>query len=91
VHEEVVELEKGDVCVFYTDGLTEARRGEEEFGYERLKDSAKELVHKSAAEGKKALLDKVTAFTAGQTLHDDLTLVILKWVGPDATVPTTRP
>jgi PAS domain S-box-containing protein len=38
VREVTLELESGDVLVAYTDGVTEARRGNEQFGDERLVD-----------------------------------------------------
>jgi serine phosphatase RsbU (regulator of sigma subunit) len=87
VREEMIQLQPGDLCLFYTDGLTEARNGEDEFGYERLMRCAANIVPYSAREAKDAVLEHVREFTAGQSLHDDLTLVVLKWCGTEATGP----
>ena len=81
IREERVQLQPGDVCVFYTDGLTEARNGEDEFGYERLIDCAKSLHGLSASAIKESILERVQTFARNQSLHDDLTLVVLTWRG----------
>jgi serine phosphatase RsbU (regulator of sigma subunit) len=83
VEEEMLQLSPGDVCVFYTDGLTEARNGEDEFGYTRLEEAMAGLRDKKASEIRELLLGEVRAFTNNQSLHDDLTLVVLKWWGPN--------
>ena len=83
MEEESVVLRPGDVCLFYTDGVTEARQGDEEFGYERLRDAAGAARHGSAHDIKTSILDAVRAFSTQHASHDDLTLVVLKWQGPD--------
>jgi len=74
-----LQLDPSDVCVFYTDGLTEARRGEEEFGYDRLLESIERLKEQDAPEIKNGILGEVKAFVGNETPHDDLTVVVLKW------------
>jgi len=73
-----VELEAGDILVLYSDGLTEARRGEEEFGPEGVRRVLEAQARKGAAEILRALLAGVQAFT-DQPL-DDVTVVVLKQV-----------
>ena len=83
IQEEVIDLRAGDVCVLYTDGVTEARCGVDEFGYERLKSAAREARERNAAGIKEAILDDVSRFTENRANDDDLTLVVLKWKGSD--------
>ena len=81
MEEEVIPLGVGDVCVFYTDGVTEARHGADEFGYERLLAVAEEARGRSADAILQNILGTVHKFTDGQPTHDDLTLVVVKWRG----------
>jgi phosphoserine phosphatase RsbU/P len=81
VQELTLRLLPGDVCILYTDGVTEARRGEEEFGYERLLAVARSSRHRDAAGIKEQILGAVRDFVDGQASHDDMTLVVLKWLG----------
>jgi serine phosphatase RsbU (regulator of sigma subunit) len=81
--EDVIDLHPGDVCVLYTDGVTEARRGADEFGYDRLMDVVRESRGLGAAGIKDAVLKTVSEFTEQRANEDDLTLVVLKWKGPD--------
>ncbi|HYM81493.1 MAG TPA: SpoIIE family protein phosphatase [Candidatus Limnocylindria bacterium] len=71
-----VELRSGDVAVLYTDGLTEARRGEELFGTEGLRAVLEQHAHRRAAHILEATLDAVRRF-ADRPL-DDLTVLVLK-------------
>src|SRR3954465_11878514 len=55
--EETAELHSGDAIVFYTDGVTEARRGSAQFGDGRLRDALSTCPGESAA----AIADAVEA------------------------------
>ena len=71
-----VDLEAGDIVVLYTDGLTEARQGEEMFGTERLAAALDQCAERRASDIVHALLQTVRAFS-DQPL-DDVTIVVLK-------------
>ena len=71
-----IDLEAGDIVVLYTDGLTEALRGEEMFGPERLAAALQQCSERRASDIVRSLLHAVQAFT-DQPL-DDLTVVVLK-------------
>jgi serine phosphatase RsbU (regulator of sigma subunit) len=75
-HDETVALAGGDVVVLYTDGLTEARRGEEMFGPERVREVLDAHAHERAGRIVDALIRRVRAF-ADRPL-DDLTVLVLK-------------
>jgi sigma-B regulation protein RsbU (phosphoserine phosphatase) len=77
--ERVVPLAAGDVVVFYTDGLTEARRADgEDYGRERLAERVRAVAGGTAAELGEQILSDVDAFLAGAARTDDLTLVVVK-------------
>lgn len=78
--EEHIELNVGDVVVFYTDGVIEAvDKHEAQFGYERLMDVARHSRQKSASEIKNDIFNAVNFFTNdGGAVRDDLTIVVLK-------------
>ncbi|HEY4644640.1 MAG TPA: SpoIIE family protein phosphatase [Bacteroidota bacterium] len=79
--EERFHLKTNDVCVFYTDGITEARNPEgEEFGYERLLQVARDARAEPAESIKQHVLDEVYRFLGNDVVEDDVTLVILKWL-----------
>jgi sigma-B regulation protein RsbU (phosphoserine phosphatase) len=68
----------GDSLILYTDGVTEAPRGIELFGAERLIDR----VMRGDCRGAELLdevLKDVAAFTGSSTHHDDVTLLTLDW------------
>jgi serine phosphatase RsbU (regulator of sigma subunit) len=82
MEEETVDLSPGDVCVLYTDGLTEARHGSDEFGYDRLQMLGTRIRSASALQGREEIIGAVRTFTGNQPNHDDLTVVVVKWHGP---------
>jgi serine phosphatase RsbU (regulator of sigma subunit) len=80
--EKKLRLKKGDVCLFYTDGITESRNeGGEEFGYERLVALAAEIRNQSAREIQDRILSEIRAYCGKTAFSDDLTLVVIKWLG----------
>lgn len=76
-----LQLDKGDVLVVYSDGLTEAENPEGEMlGEERVKS----VIHEYAPEGseylERKLLENIQVFTRGRSQTDDITLVIVERV-----------
>jgi len=80
--EREIKLKRGDICIFYTDGITEARNAEmEEFGYERLVQIARECRDCSADVMKDKILQSVRTFIGQGAYTDDVTLIVVKWLG----------
>jgi serine phosphatase RsbU (regulator of sigma subunit) len=71
-----VELDAGDIMVLYTDGLTEARRGDEMFGPERVREVLDAHAKDRASDIVAALIGAVQAFTDHPV--DDITVLVLK-------------
>ena len=70
----------GDVMVIYTDGIVEARDGEgNEYGEERLRQMLEACFYQSAEEINAHLRHDVQEFSRGQPLHDDQTLLVVKF------------
>jgi serine phosphatase RsbU (regulator of sigma subunit) len=77
-----LQLEPGDVIIYYTDGLTEAENRQGEFfGEERLKAAVLESVGLSAEELMNCLVSQVDDFVAGAPAHDDTTLCVVRYTG----------
>jgi serine phosphatase RsbU (regulator of sigma subunit) len=75
----VIHLDKGDILVVYSDGLTDAHNCQEEmFGEERLL----KLIHQEAPSGsgglERSLLRAVEEFTQGMPQTDDITFVVVE-------------
>jgi adenylate cyclase len=72
-------LDKGDILVVYSDGLTDAQNPQEElFGEERLL----QLIRQEAPSGsdalKRAFLEAIEGFTQGTPQTDDITFVVVE-------------
>jgi sigma-B regulation protein RsbU (phosphoserine phosphatase) len=72
-------LDKGDILVVYSDGLTDAQNQREEmFGEDRLLA----IVRREAPLGSRALertlLQAIEEFTLGMPPNDDITLVVVE-------------
>jgi serine phosphatase RsbU (regulator of sigma subunit)/anti-sigma regulatory factor (Ser/Thr protein kinase) len=75
--ETTVRLEPGDAVIFFTDGVTERRRGRELFGTERLKDAAVPLAGYSAD----VVAARLRAATIGFSVEeprDDIAILVLR-------------
>ena len=81
IEEKKIRMNSGDVCVFYTDGVTESRSPSgEEFGYERLMDVVSGHKEKTSEEIKEAIIQTVWNYTDAKGYHDDLTIFVVKWL-----------
>ncbi len=79
LEEQTLKYQKGDVFVFYTDGLTEARSIEnEEYGEERLCEAVQKYGHLDPEKMDEKIIDDIMDFLHGTKLQDDLTMIILK-------------
>jgi len=70
-------LRPGDALVFYTDGVTERRRGRDLFGPERLRDAAAPLAGYSADVVAARLRSAVIGFS-GDSPRDDIAILVLR-------------
>jgi serine phosphatase RsbU (regulator of sigma subunit) len=71
-----LDLGPGDAFVLYTDGVTDERRGDEEFGEERLHALLASLAGRSAGEIAEAVDSAVIDFRTGDPQDDTAVLVI---------------
>jgi serine phosphatase RsbU (regulator of sigma subunit) len=80
IRKETFKLSLGDSLIFVTDGVTEAR-GEDgdEFGYERLLETASRAGRASASELRDHLISAVDKHLNHKSPEDDLTLIVIKW------------
>ena len=72
-------MDKGDVLVLFTDGLTEMKNSErEEFGKNRLEKILLENGRKNAQTILQALIDSLNSHTGQEMRTDDVTVIVLK-------------
>jgi len=79
IQEIEIEITKGDIFVFYTDGFTEARnKFKEEFGEERLVDIVKNNSGLTSEEILNQIIKEVKTFMGKTPQHDDMTMIVAK-------------
>lgn len=71
-------IEPGEIIVFYTDGLIEAKRGKEVFGENRLVRTVRDCSQLKAQEIADALCHRAAEFTRKELTDDILTVVLRK-------------
>ncbi len=79
LEERTIEVAPGDLLIFYTDGVTEARAADGQmFGEERLQAAA--MAHRTASADQllRAVVDEVKAFVGDAPAADDFTLLVVK-------------
>jgi serine phosphatase RsbU (regulator of sigma subunit) len=72
-----IQLDPGDLLAIFSDGVTEAMLGEQEFGEPRLLDQLRDTSALPVAQVVSTVFDAVQQFSAGDQ-SDDLTLVIAR-------------
>ena len=79
--EHTVKLQKGDMLLVYTDGVTEASIAAQElFGDERLLTAVKTCQNLSAPDFIKQVRTHINAFVAGAEQFDDITMLAVKLI-----------
>jgi sigma-B regulation protein RsbU (phosphoserine phosphatase) len=74
-----VDLSVGDALVLYTDGVTDERRGSDEFGEARLHDAVSELAGAGAQRIADGVVDAVVGFRTGKP-RDDIAIMVIEVV-----------
>jgi len=79
VNQVSLSLNRGDVVVLYTDGVTEAENiAGELYGLERLCEVIQQNWQQTAQQIQQIVVDDVRQFIGKQTVFDDITLLVLK-------------
>jgi DNA-binding GntR family transcriptional regulator len=74
-----IRLEIGDLLVAYTDGITEAEDTQGEFwGQRRLENLLRSCRDRTPEQIIQCILDEISAFSKGNSLRDDVTLVVVR-------------
>jgi sigma-B regulation protein RsbU (phosphoserine phosphatase) len=78
-HQRRIEIERGDVLVFFSDGLVAAQnRAGRVFGCERLDEALREAGGDGAEAVKDAVLARLDEFLGGMKPFDDVTLLVVE-------------
>jgi sigma-B regulation protein RsbU (phosphoserine phosphatase) len=79
--EQTVPYQKGDIFLFYTDGVSEAMNSHrKEFGEEKLIQCIDEVKNENAVQIRESILKSIHHFVHGTAQNDDITLVTLRAV-----------
>lgn len=79
INQAQISLNRGDMVVLYTDGVTEAANGNRvQYGLKRLCSLLQQHVNQSAVQVRQAVIQDVQQHIGSQKLRDDLTVVVLK-------------
>jgi sigma-B regulation protein RsbU (phosphoserine phosphatase) len=75
----LVNIEKNDLLILYTDGIIEAENcSREQFGYHRLKNTIQSYLHLPAEVIKEELIRKLQEYINADHFEDDVTFLIIK-------------
>ncbi len=78
-----VTLTRGDIMVVFSDGVSEAENsGGEEFGDDRIEAAVLATEGLSAEAIVARVFDEVRVFTAGTAQGDDITAMVIRYLGP---------
>jgi len=79
IEEHEMQLESGDIVVFYTDGVTEAfNDADEMYGNDRLRYTVAGAQNLGAQQVLDSIIQSVQAFSGSREQMDDLTMVVLR-------------
>jgi serine phosphatase RsbU (regulator of sigma subunit) len=76
-----IEMQNGDVIVLYSDGIPEAKNADDkDYGYERFEQLIYSNREKSIDYISNEIIKDLTVFSKDHSQHDDITLVLFKWI-----------
>ncbi len=79
LEEQTIHLETGDVCVLFTDGISEAMNVADDcFGEARLGRILEDHAGLPSDELRERILREIAAFVGDAPQHDDMTMILLK-------------
>jgi sigma-B regulation protein RsbU (phosphoserine phosphatase) len=83
--QEMVQLDPGDVVVVFSDGVSEAMSSVgEEFGDDRLLEVARAARGETVQAQVERLIAAVRVFTKGAPQSDDITVMVIRYLGAGA-------
>lgn len=81
ISEMQIDLTNSDLIAIYSDGIPEAKNSKgEDFGYERFENIILQNRKKSLDEISNSIITELTQFSKDHAQHDDITLVLFKWI-----------
>ncbi len=79
LQEETISLQAGDVCLFFTDGVSEAMNAHDDlFGEARLGEFVERHADLPSDEFRERMLREIASFVGDAPQHDDITMILLK-------------
>jgi len=83
--ESCIRFSSGDMVIFYTDGITEAMNSQGElYGVKRLLEVIRDNCLLETNEILNKILKDISEFSRNAEQHDDITLIIIKAIGPQS-------
>jgi serine phosphatase RsbU (regulator of sigma subunit) len=90
--EQAVQLEPGDLLVVFSDGVSEAlNEAGEEFGEDRIREITCTVRSQPVETVLQSLLAAVQTFTKGMAQNDDVTAMVVRYLGPPGSIPSLEP
>jgi len=78
---ETVPMQRGDLLLLFTDGVTEAKSsGDEDFEEEKLEAVVRPNLHLPLEELLNTIVDAVRAHSADMPQSDDITMMAVRWL-----------
>ncbi|MEF1281817.1 SpoIIE family protein phosphatase [Vibrio fortis] len=77
-----IQLEPGDKIWFYSDGITEADNGDEQYSEEGLRNAIEQLNQYPIQQQTELLVNNVRDWTKSDCFDDDVSVLVAEWKGP---------
>ncbi len=79
LEEQTIQLNAGDLYLFFTDGISEAMNAHDDcFGEQRLGELVESHSHLPSDQLRERMLREIASFVGEAPQHDDMTMILLK-------------